>query len=77
MLYDSTFHEFLGKLQMRWLGPYEVSKIYDKGTIFLTMIDDLRISILVNGHQFHLYHQTLTRDSFHEINNDENLQVVA
>jgi len=50
LLYDSRFQDFLEKIQTRWLGPYEIQKVHDNGTITLTTIDGSRHSFKANGH---------------------------
>lgn len=62
--YDSRFHDFLGKLQTRWLGPYEMQKFHDNGTITLATVDGFGYSFKTNGHRVRLYHKPLTRESF-------------
>jgi len=55
LLYDSRFKEFQGKLRTRWLGPYEVDKVFPNGTVRLLTINDSRTPLLVNGHRLCLY----------------------
>lgn len=50
LLYDSRFQYFLGKLQTQWLGPYEISEVYDNSIVNLTTIDGSSVSFLTNGH---------------------------
>ncbi len=38
LLYDSRFQDFPGKLQTRWLGPYEIQEVHDNGTLTLATI---------------------------------------
>jgi len=40
LLCDSRFQDFLGKLQIRWLGPYEIQVVHKNGTLILTTIDE-------------------------------------
>ena len=65
LLYDSRFQDFPGKLQTRWLGPYEIQKVHDNGTVTLVTIDGSGHSFKVNGHRVRLYHKPLTRESFY------------
>jgi hypothetical protein len=51
LLYDSIFQDFLGKLQTRWLGPYEINEVHDKGTVTLSAIDGSGSPFFVNGHR--------------------------
>eukprot|EP00253_Pinus_taeda_P016339 PITA_16339 len=55
LLYDSRFQDFPGKLQTRWLGPYEIQKVHDNGTLTLVTIDGSGYAFKVNGHRVHLY----------------------
>ena len=64
LLYDSQFQDFPGKLQTRWLGPYEIQKLHDNGTITLITIDGSGYAFKVNGHRVRLYRKPLTRESF-------------
>eukprot|EP00253_Pinus_taeda_P005628 PITA_05628 len=66
LLYDSRFHDFPGKLQTRRLGPYEIHKVHDNGTITLTTIDGSGHSFKENGHRVRLYHKPLTQESFYQ-----------
>lgn len=64
LLYDSKFQDFLGKLQIRWLCPYEIQEVQNNGTLTLTTIDESSHSLKVNEHRVHLYHKPLTKESF-------------
>eukprot|EP00253_Pinus_taeda_P028738 PITA_28738 len=64
LLYDSRFQDFPRKLQTQWLGPYEIQKVHDNGTLTLITIDGSRYAFKVNGHRVRLYRKTLTRESF-------------
>lgn len=64
LLYDSRFLDFPGKLQTRWLRPYEIQKVHDNGTITLTTIDGLGHTFKANGHGVRLYCKPLTQESF-------------
>ena len=44
-----------GKLETRWLGPYEVNHVFDNGVVQLTTTDPIRFKLLVNGHKLKLY----------------------
>eukprot|EP00253_Pinus_taeda_P028534 PITA_28534 len=50
LLYDSRFQDFPGKLQTRWLGPYEIQKVLDNGTLSLITIDGSGYAFKANGH---------------------------
>ena len=45
-LFDSRFKNFKGKLTTRWLGPYEVSTLYDNGSVNIRAIDESDLSLL-------------------------------
>jgi len=48
----------------RWLGPYEVSIVYDNGSIKFKSIDESDVSFTVNGHRLKLYHKPVSKDEF-------------
>eukprot|EP00253_Pinus_taeda_P009166 PITA_09166 len=50
LLYDSKFQDFLGKLQPRWLGPYEIKQVHDNDTLMLATIDGSGSSFKANGY---------------------------
>eukprot|EP00253_Pinus_taeda_P022393 PITA_22393 len=76
--YDSRFQYFLGKLQTRWLGPYEIKKVHDNGTLTLATFDGYGSSVKANGHRVCLYQKPLTRESFYQqIREDPTMQVLA
>ena len=50
-LYDSQLKYFKGKIFSRWMGPYEVDKIFDNGTIKLTTIDEAHTPLFVKKHR--------------------------
>lgn len=54
----------MGKLQTRWLGPYEIDEVFPNGAVWLTTIDPIRFKILVNGHRLRLYHKPATKEQF-------------
>ena len=51
LLFDSRFKDFSGKLQTRWLGPYEIQKVHDNGTITLATVDGSGYYFKANGHR--------------------------
>jgi len=59
LLYDSRFQDFPGKLQTRWLGPYEIKQVHDNSTLMLTTIDGFGSSFKANGHRVCLYQNHL------------------
>eukprot|EP00253_Pinus_taeda_P031699 PITA_31699 len=78
LLYDSRFQDFSGKLQTRWLGPYEIQKVHDNGTLTLITIDGSGYTFKVNGHQVRLYRKPLTRESFcQQLCQDTNITIMG
>jgi hypothetical protein len=78
LLYDSRFQDFLGKLQTRWLGPYEINEVHDNGTVTLSTIDGSGSPFLVNGHRLRLYHQLPSKESFYqEVSKDTTIQILV
>ena len=78
LLYDSWFQDFLGKLQTRWLGPYEIQKVHDNGTLTLITIDGSGYALKVNGHRVRLYHKLLTRESFcQQLRRDTDMEILG
>ena len=64
-MYDSSFkREFKGKLCTRWLGPYQVDRVFDNGTVRLVTIDEDRMPLFSNGHRLRLYPKPISRDAF-------------
>lgn len=64
MLYDSRYKDTMGKLQIRWLGPYEIVEVFRNGVVQLATIDPVKFKILVNGHRLRLYHKPATKEDF-------------
>lgn len=64
ILYDSRYKDTMGKLQTRWLSPYEIEKVFNNGVVHLTTIDPIRFKLLVNGHRLLLYHKPTTKEEF-------------
>ena len=78
LLYDSRFQDFPGKLRTRWLGPYEIQKFHDNGTLTLTTIDGSGYTFKVNGHRVRLYRKPLTRESFcQQLRQDTNIKIMG
>lgn len=78
LLYDSRFQDFSGKLQTHWLGPYEIQKVHDNGTLTLITIDSSGYAFKVNGHRVHLYRKTITRESFcQQLRRDTDLEILG
>ncbi|XP_059066027.1 uncharacterized protein LOC131857447 [Cryptomeria japonica] len=64
LLYDSKYKDNLGKLQTRWLGPYEIVETFSNGAVRLSTIDPNKFKFLVNDHWLCLYHKALRKDDF-------------
>ena len=78
LLYDSRFQDFPGKLQTRWLGPYEIQEVHNNGTLTLTIIDESSHSFKVNGHRVHFYHKPLTKESFcQQVRDDPTMKILV
>jgi len=72
------FQYFLGKLQTRWLGPYEIYEDHDNGTVTLINIDGSGSPFLVNGHRLRVCHQPLSKESFcQEVSKDPTTQILT
>lgn len=52
----------MGKLQTRWLGPYEIEEFFNNGVVCLTIIDPFWFKLLVNGHRLRLYHKSARKE---------------
>eukprot|EP00253_Pinus_taeda_P010895 PITA_10895 len=77
LLYDSIFQDFPEKLQTRWLGPYEIQKVHDNGTLTLITIDGSGYTFKANGHRVRLYRKPLTRESFcQQLRQDSDMEIL-
>ena len=64
-MYDSQFkREFKGRLRTRWLGPYQIDKVFDNGTVCVVTIDEEHMPLFTNGHRLRLYHKLISKDAF-------------
>ena len=57
LLYDNRHKEFLGKLRMRWMGPYKVTKIYSNESLQLEDLQGVWLDTRVNGSRVKRYNQ--------------------
>ena len=64
LLYDSRFKIFKGKFHTRWMGPYEVIRVFKNGAVEVKTIDGKNSVLLVNGHRLKKYFQPLARKDF-------------
>ena len=52
LLYNSRFkRDFKGKLHTRWLGPYQIDRVFDNGTVCLVIIDKNHTQLFINSHR--------------------------
>ena len=63
-LYDSRFKIFKGKFHTRWMGPYEVIRVFENGAVEVKTIDGQDTVFLVNGHRLKKYFQPLAKKYF-------------
>ncbi|XP_057865396.2 uncharacterized protein LOC131073050 [Cryptomeria japonica] len=78
LLYDSRYKDNLGKLQTRWLGPYEVIETFSNGAVQLSTIDLVKFKLLVNGHRLRLYHKPISKEKFlKQFANPKNVEIPA
>ena len=61
LLFDSRYTNFKGKLTTHSMGPYEVVKTFDNGSVEIKTIDDSQNSFVINGHKIRIYHQPISR----------------
>ena len=64
LLFDSKFKNFKAKFTTHWLGPYDISEVYDNGLVKLQIIDDEASSFIVNGHRLNLYNKPINKQDF-------------
>jgi len=55
-LYDSKFFKFPRKLQMHWLGPYEVTDINSNGSVQLKDFEGKFFPTQINEYRLKLYY---------------------
>ena len=52
LLYDSIFkRDIKGKLHTIWLGPYQIDRVFDNGTVHLVTFDENHTPLFANGHR--------------------------
>jgi len=64
LLYDSRSKIFKGKFHKRWMGPYEVIRVFENRAVEVKTIDGQSSVFLVNGHKLKKYFQPPTRKDF-------------
>ena len=47
----------LGKLRVKWVGPYKIREVGDNGAIKLWMLDGKEVPDMVNGSKLKIYHE--------------------
>jgi len=57
LVYDSRHQKFLGKLHVRWLGPYLVTKVYENGSLSMSNLDGEPLPTRINGSRVRKYHE--------------------
>lgn len=55
LLYDNRHKHFPGKLHTRWMGPYKVEQIFEKGSLQLTNLGGTPLDTRVNGSRVKKY----------------------
>ena len=51
-------------MRTRWLGPYQIDRVFDNGTVRLVTIDENDTPLFTNGHSLRLYHKEISKDVF-------------
>ena len=52
LLYDSRFkRDFKGKIRTRWLGPYQIDRVFDNGIVCLVTSDEDHMPLFANVHR--------------------------
>jgi len=64
LLFDSKFREHKAKFTTHWMGPCEIIKVCENGSVMLITIDGEGRPFLVNGHRLKLYHKPITKKDF-------------
>ena len=65
------------KFTTHWLGPYEISNVYDNGSIKLQTIDDEASSFIVNGFRLKLYNKPVNKeDVLQQISQQHEMEVL-
>ena len=57
LVYDSRHQKFPGKLHVRWLGPYLVTRVYDNGSLSMSTLDGEPLPTRINGSRIRKYHE--------------------
>ena len=60
------------------MGPYQVDRVFDNGTVRLITIDENQTTFVVNRHHLKLYHRPASKDAFVKtISDSADLMVIA
>ena len=60
-LFNWRYKNFKGKLTTHWMGPYDVVRAFDNGSVESETIDDSQTSFVVNGHRLRLYRKPMSK----------------
>ncbi len=78
MLHESKFNNFKGKFNTHWLGPYEIEKCFDNGSVWVKTIDDANVTFMVNGNKLKLYQKPQSKEELvEEIMKKRELEMVG
>ncbi|XP_062075337.1 uncharacterized protein LOC133779382 [Humulus lupulus] len=61
LMYHSRLKLFLGKLKSRWLGPFNVTKVFPHGAVEVR-IPSTKKSFKVNGHKLKPYYESMEEE---------------
>ncbi|KAL3698608.1 hypothetical protein R1sor_012684 [Riccia sorocarpa] len=56
LLYDNRHLKFPGKLHLRWMGPYKVTKVFENGSLQLEDLGGNQLATRVNGWRVKRYY---------------------
>ncbi|KAL3690876.1 hypothetical protein R1sor_004527 [Riccia sorocarpa] len=56
LLYENRHIKFPGKLHLRWMGPYRVTKVFDNGSLQLADLEGNPLAARVNGWRVKRYY---------------------
>ena len=66
LLYHSRLRLFPGKLKSRWLGPFEVTAVFDHGAVQIKNIESGK-EFKVNGHWLKPYYEYFVEHTVEEV----------
>ena len=56
LVYDSRHEKFPGKLHIRWLGPFQVTRIHENGSLELETLEGEPLATRINGSRVRKYY---------------------